>query len=189
MIEKHKKLLDLDRWKVSSGDAYWVHVNFSDRKRFRLDDPDGLTCYSHDLQTEPLSFTTSQRESCIADDVRRSAVLRTVWSRGCRRQHKLWTMLFYYGSAFASAGCQIIWKIPILKISARRIFFNRSEYADSWLRAQGGTCLKKPASSVDLECIENVWDLMLCRVKRNIAQFNRTHHLEEAICVLWKTIH
>uniref|UniRef100_H3G944 Tc1-like transposase DDE domain-containing protein n=1 Tax=Phytophthora ramorum TaxID=164328 RepID=H3G944_PHYRM len=161
----------------------WLHIIFSDEKKFNLDGPDGLQSYWHDVRRPPR--TTVRRQNGGGSVMvwgGFSAKGKTVLTgRQASAQYIYTASEFLLPYAHLNYGMDFVYQQDNASI-------HTSQKTKAFFEEQGVNVLDWPARSPDLNPIENLWALLDRKVYPNGRQHANVGDLTAAILAAWKNI-
>lgn len=183
LTKKHKEARL--RWAENhqTWEDQWLHVLFSDEKRFNLDGPNGWDNYWHDLRKEPLWVSKRQYGG--------GSVM--VWA--AFGFNGFTDIIFVDGNLDSSKyqnllGIHLLPNGPI--IGGDKWIFQQdlakchdSRATKMWFKENNVTVLDWVSRSPDLNPMENVWGALVRSVYSENRQFNNISELKQVISKAW----
>ncbi|KAH9076013.1 hypothetical protein Ae201684P_012503 [Aphanomyces euteiches] len=164
----------------------WATIIWSDEKKFRLDGPDGLRYYWHDLRKEPeICFSRSFGGKSVMIWAAYSSHGKTdiAFLEGNQNSNKyIWTLQdFLFPFVHKAHGEEFTFMQDNASI-------HTSKDTLEFLAECKVNIFKHPALSPDLNPIENLWGQLVRAVYPNGKQYNDIESLKSAIAREWSKI-
>lgn len=183
-LHKQRRMEFAEKY-VDFGDK-WLHVIFSDEKRFNLNGPDGLHSYWHDLRREPDIMPKRQN----------GGGGMMVWAT---TGYNGTTNLVFIERTMKSADYQDVLALNLLldaaDLAGEDWIFGQdnapprtSKPTKAFFESNSVKLLDWPARSPHLNIIENVWGCLAQAVYRNGRQFESAAELRKAIEKEWDSM-
>lgn len=161
----------------------WMHVIFSDEKKWNLDGPDGWACYWHDLRKDRRSLFSRQQ----------GGQSLMVWAGFCYNGQ---VGLKFLSGTQKSEHYQDTLRTHLLPVGEllggpKWIFqhdnasIHGSSSTKTFLSCNNVSVMDWPALSPDLNPIENVWGILTRQVFQNGTQYFVLNDLKKAIEKAW----